>query len=203
MKQQPASKPLKYRWRERIKSSDGPRDPVLRLLLLLLADWMKKDGSGCTPATSVLAEQSGLNERSVRERLKQADGVWFVRTKTARGYRYSPLIPPAGARVPTVSELRQRNHGSAVGNGKHRNAGARHRTDRVREGGTTVPTTHTQTSTQGGELALAQVARARRSSKEVCIRPDCRNEVFSPARGPYCEEHLSERPPLRLLGGGR
>ena len=183
-------KPPLYRWRDAIKSSDGPRSPILRLVLLILADWSTKDGSRATPAISVLAEQTGLSERTVRERLKQADGVWFARTKRGRGYNYSLLIPPSDTQLPTVTELR--NGRSAIQQVQYRNDATRHRNEGVANSGAGVPARLINLSKQqdSGVIARSGKARSRLSVKQKCSRAGCSSPVHDPEEGQYCQQHL-------------
>lgn len=101
-------------YRDAVKDH-GPQDPVLRLVLLLLADFFKPDRPYWA-TISVLARQSGLPQSSVRERLQQLDGTWFRReTRGGRRYFYTLHDPGPGASIPSVVELRRmRREGGSI-----------------------------------------------------------------------------------------
>lgn len=98
---------MKYRWRDAIKSARGPADATLHSILLVLADWMQVDGTRCDPTVAQLAAQLPfLQERALRYRLQQLDGVWFRRRRVGRGYVYRPRIPGPGEELPTLEAVR-------------------------------------------------------------------------------------------------
>jgi len=105
--------PLRHRWRDQVKSPDGPDDPMLRLVLLVLGDWSPVEGGSFTVKNSTLSQQTGLGDRSLRDRLKQAEGVWFVRERRSRGrpYRYRLKIPTAVDAARPLEDVRNRSNG--------------------------------------------------------------------------------------------
>lgn len=110
MTEEKAAQPLRHRWRDRVKSADGPDDHVLRLVLLVLGDWCKND-QPFSVSISVLSPQVGLKDRALRDRLNQLDGIWFTRRKCGRRYIYRLRIPRAGEVVPSLEEVRGRSNG--------------------------------------------------------------------------------------------
>lgn len=193
------STPLKHRWRDAIKSPHGPESPILRLVLLVVADWLLRDATYCSPSISVLAEQTGLSQRAVRERLRQAEGTWFTRVKAGRGYRYFPCIPASNVGLPTISQLR--NGGSAFTESRYRNDDARHRNGDVANRGTAVPPIPIDAYRQNGRPRVSARlggARSRRPNFPRCSRAGCNRPVLDPIEGPYCRAHLEEV----ISGGG-
>jgi hypothetical protein len=110
-------------FRDAIKGGEfAPDDPILRLVLLVFADWLKDTGDPgsvyATPGVARLAKEVGLTKRRIIERLHQLDGVWFTRSRKGRGHRhrYSPKIPTEWKRVPGLQELRDTRAQVAAGN---------------------------------------------------------------------------------------
>lgn len=104
---------LLYRWLDRVKSEDGPPDPILRFLCVIIGSWCSDPGRPrANVSLATIAEQMGLGKRNVRERIRQLEGVWLMIQRPA-GKRpvFRPRIPEAGATVPSVSEMRDTRSG--------------------------------------------------------------------------------------------
>lgn len=201
----------------------GPNDPVLRLLLLLLADFRVQDDGSRWATITVLAGQSGLPERSVRERLQQVDGVWFRRWIEGRRYYYTLLDPGPGAVIPTVSDLREhRNDRAGIEGADSGTTAHQHRNDRAEKPvntGTTAPPRRSETSIdyEHDGRSGPQGAPDRRLSPNCEICPDCGAEFVNGGECGLCL-HSTPRtaPPTfaplspdlndavdRAIGGGR
>lgn len=110
-----------FTWRSAIV--DARVAPTTKLVALCLSLHMNERGGSCFPSQALLAWESGLTARSVREHLGILEGEgWIVRTKQAgRVDLYEATTPEGGSGVP-------RNGGSG---GAERGSG---------ESGTVVPT---------------------------------------------------------------
>lgn len=180
--------PLRYRWRDRVKSADGPDDPMLRLVLLVLGDWSPVDGGTFSVKNSQLAHQTGLTDRPIRDRLKQAEGVWFTRERQSRGrpYRYRLKIPTAIDAERPLEDVRGRSNGEWGADVENSDGCGASAPDPREEGA--VPPRRTSGATapdQCGASAPAidvqihtpDVARARSSSVENHERPALDSEA--------------------------
>lgn len=82
-------------WRDAIKSEHGP-DPVMRLVLLLLADYMGPDGDDCFPSIKRVAGEGGLAYSTARKKVGEAvENGWLERERRKRSYVFRPAIPPS------------------------------------------------------------------------------------------------------------
>jgi hypothetical protein len=201
-----SDKALKYKWRDAIKSEMGPRYPLIRLVLLVMSDWMNKERAECSPAISVLAEQTALSESAVRERLQQADGVWFRRRKVGRQYVYYPLIPNGRVELPSVTELRlSKKTAATAAVSVERNTAATESDTAAMAALNTAATaapTHLHMYTHGdGVSALDGRALTHRREKLSCIR--CGAEMLDPCLGPYCRDHVPSEKLAFREGGVR
>jgi hypothetical protein len=92
-----------FAWRNTIMSADGPRNPLVRLVLMAISLHMRSDGTGAWPAQSLIATRAGVGERTVRRHLDiAARQGWISRVKTRRDkgrawYRseYEAMVPDA------------------------------------------------------------------------------------------------------------
>jgi len=90
-----------YAWRNAVMSERGPSNPLARLVLMAISLHMKSDGTGAWPAQKLLAERTGMGERSVRRHLDALDrDGWIGRIRVRRDgghawYRteYEALVP--------------------------------------------------------------------------------------------------------------
>lgn len=92
---------FRFRYRLAVCSKHGPPSPTRRHVLLVLSLHMDKDGGSCFPSERLLAEETGLSERSVGQHLEVAarEG-WVCRqqrgsTKGWRQWHYLASIPDA------------------------------------------------------------------------------------------------------------
>ena len=83
-----------------VVSEIGPRSPTTRLVLLALSTHMNRHGGSCFPSYELLAEETGLSLRAVKEHMNLAhDECWFMRTanmgyaKRWRSYEYEATVP--------------------------------------------------------------------------------------------------------------
>ncbi len=81
-------KPLRHRWRDAVKGEHGPKGPWARIVLLMLADWCKKNGKGRV-GYRMLARQLDCHPETVRKHLARYDGTWYDRDRAKPGCRYS------------------------------------------------------------------------------------------------------------------
>lgn len=98
---------LLYRWLDAVKSEDGPPDPMLRFLCVIIGSWCSDPARPrANVSVGTIAEQMGLRKRNVRKRIRQLEGVWLMVQRPA-GKRpvFRPRTPEAGATVPSLDEL--------------------------------------------------------------------------------------------------
>ncbi len=92
-----------YRWRDAILSENGPRNATARLVLLVIAQHMKADGSAAWPSQELIARRACVTDRVVRTHLEiAARQGWIERTRIRRDHgrnwyftEYSATVPPA------------------------------------------------------------------------------------------------------------
>jgi DNA-binding Lrp family transcriptional regulator len=90
-----------FTWRSSVASEHGPH-PTLRHILLTLSLHMNERGGSCFPSQKTLATETGLSERAVRDRLKEAEKQgWLIRQHRDvsgqgwRRYEYRTQTPPS------------------------------------------------------------------------------------------------------------
>ncbi|MCC5811300.1 MAG: helix-turn-helix domain-containing protein [Ectothiorhodospiraceae bacterium] len=100
-----AEQSTRMQWISTVVSDQGPPQPVTRHVLLTLATHMDSAGN-CFPGIRLLAEETRLDESTVRRHLRTAvDGGWLSRHTVGapnggqgwRRYRYRALVPAEGA----------------------------------------------------------------------------------------------------------
>lgn len=112
-------------WRRAVCSPNGPK-PLARLLLSVLANYMRHDGTGAFPSQGRLSADSGLSLRTTKKHLRLAvKEKWITRERhinkdgTAGSYHYSAHMPvKAGvglAAIPRASTLPQGKMSAGVG----------------------------------------------------------------------------------------
>jgi hypothetical protein len=92
---------LKYAWKALFLGEHGPANPCTILVLMMLAEHMKPDGSRCWPSQTYLAQRTRLGERTVRYHVALAVAAgWLSVTPKERVKgrswfvnEYTPLIP--------------------------------------------------------------------------------------------------------------
>ncbi len=91
---------IMFEWRDAFMSEHGPKDPIMRLVLLVLATFMHCDGTHCWPSQVTIAKRSGLSVRSVERKLAIAKKNGWIKASTAgytgqgyKHYQYEPTIP--------------------------------------------------------------------------------------------------------------
>lgn len=92
-----------YRWRDAILSENGPRNATARLVLLVIGQHMKADGTGAWPSQELIARRACITDRVVRTHLEiAARHGWIerqrVRREKGRNWyftEYSAVVPPA------------------------------------------------------------------------------------------------------------
>lgn len=102
----------------------GPPAPTTRYVLLMLATYMRCDGSHCFPSAETLADDTCLSDRAVRNHLKEAIHTGWI-TRKAQGAAggqawrrsiYTPLIPENVRQE--VPDLPKRAEGGAARSGE-------------------------------------------------------------------------------------
>jgi Helix-turn-helix domain len=92
-----------FPWRHALASEEGPSEPMDRAVALVLALYMKTDGTGAWPNIPTLAARTGLSRRSVGTCLQRlcSDG-WLERQprKSPRGNRHKRYGYEYAARLP-------------------------------------------------------------------------------------------------------
>lgn len=89
----------KTRWVAMITSSQGPADPLMRLVLLAIAAGLRGP-EAIALRISDIAAMTASSERTVRARLRQADRQGWVRVSGSRTRRaYAPAVPAYLRRV--------------------------------------------------------------------------------------------------------
>ncbi len=99
--------PFITQWRLAIAAHQGI-SPHTRLVLYTLANYAAADGSRCFPSQKRLAKESGLSERAVRRRLREAQAHGFIEaerrdsTHTKNVYKlFLPSPSTRGSKEPT------------------------------------------------------------------------------------------------------
>jgi hypothetical protein len=69
--------PFLFTWRKALASSSGPH-PTIRHILLTLSLSMDGEGGSCFPSTRTIAEQTGLSEKCVCDRLEDAAAAGWI-----------------------------------------------------------------------------------------------------------------------------
>lgn len=89
-----------FTWRSAVASKFGPESPTTRHVLLTLSIHMNEKGESCYPSTKLLADETGLSERSVCTHLELAEKSGWIMRKSRqrpgqqwRQHVYSPVIP--------------------------------------------------------------------------------------------------------------
>lgn len=89
-----------FKWRNALASENGPA-ATTRHVLLTLSLHMDAYGGSCFPSTKLLAEETGLSERTVCTHLEKASKAgWIekcIRDLNVRGWKrhkYQAMIPP-------------------------------------------------------------------------------------------------------------
>jgi hypothetical protein len=97
-----------YRWLDQVKSPDGPPDPVLRLICLLVGSWMKnKDAPEAQVGLGTIGDQAGLKKRALRDRIRQLEGVWLdIDRPAGRRPIFRLRVPAQGEAVPSLEDVR-------------------------------------------------------------------------------------------------
>lgn len=114
---------LRYNWRVAVLSEQGPPCSTCRLALLALNHHMDDDGY-CWPGIDTIAREIHMNEKTVREHLKDAcEQGWIDRRqrnangKGWRGYGYQATIPNGAGTTPAPSNQRAGPHAQGAGTG--------------------------------------------------------------------------------------
>jgi len=197
----------RYKFKDAVKDH-GPHDSLLRLILLLMADFPWRTDGTCWVAVAELARQCDRCTKTVHERLRQLDGVWFTREKVGRKWIYKFRDPGPGASIPTVTQLRNRNAGSAIDTGT---VGNEKQNEHDEKGVTTrtasVPPIRSDTSidvTPEGR-PLAQGASVHRLKLErppagiVCC-PDCGANHVAGRSCDFCARNRGMTTPAEAAG---
>ena len=74
-----------FEWREAVASPKGPSSSTTRHVLLTLSLHMDMTGGNCFPSTALLAERTGLSERSVCTHVDRAESEGWIRRAKHRG----------------------------------------------------------------------------------------------------------------------
>lgn len=77
------SKPLLFRWRDAVRTDQGP-PATTRYVLIALSLHADPKGGSCYPSTRRLATETGLSRRSVEEHLRRAENLGWI-TRSHRG----------------------------------------------------------------------------------------------------------------------
>ena len=95
-------KPI-FTWRSAVASKHGPENATTRHVLIFLSLHMSEKGDSCFPSTRLLAEETGLAQRTIVMQLAEAVRLGWIgkrerRMAEGRGWRrveYFAQIPPA------------------------------------------------------------------------------------------------------------
>lgn len=91
-----------FTWRSAVASKHGPANPTMKHVLIFLSLHMSEKGDSCFPSTRLLAEETGLNQRTIVKQLAEAGRLGWIgkreqRLQNGQGWRrieYFPQIPP-------------------------------------------------------------------------------------------------------------
>jgi len=114
----PFRKNLLIEWRDLVASKQGPKRSTTRHVLLTLSLHMQLDGSSCFPSVRLLAERTGLSERTVCTHLRAAcEESWIrkiVKGKSGKGWRLHQYFPtiPVGAEPPSLRQSKRTESGA-------------------------------------------------------------------------------------------
>lgn len=79
-----------YHWRHSIASYRGPSKPVTRHILLTLSLFMRAQECVAFPSIDLLAERTGLTERTVRKHLELAVAEGWIARELVTGIKGWP-----------------------------------------------------------------------------------------------------------------
>lgn len=100
----PAPGDPRHRYRDWLKTPEGPEDPATCHLLRTLTDYMDNKGGDCYPNIEDLAAVTKLSESTVRRRLKMAANAgWITRYQvpvSGGRFSYGYLLPDRWLRSP-------------------------------------------------------------------------------------------------------
>ena len=89
---------LRYRWRQTVASSAGPKSPITRHVLITLSLRMDADGRNCFPSTRLLEEETALTRKTVETHLARAAETGWIQKASVEEALASGWVTRAGPR---------------------------------------------------------------------------------------------------------